>query len=70
MADTEKQVTSHDEANREGIVDKSNIAYERAQLLANLPDPDEGKTEEERLAIVSDLHHLNEFQGGKQRELV
>ncbi|ROT34488.1 MFS general substrate transporter [Sodiomyces alkalinus F11] len=27
------------------------IEYERAQLLANLPDPDAGKTEEERKAI-------------------
>lgn len=34
-------------------VDKSGIEYERAQLLANLPDPDAGKTDEERKAIVS-----------------
>lgn len=32
---------------------KSGIEYERAQLLANLPDPDEGKTDEERREIVS-----------------
>lgn len=30
----------------------SGIEYERAQLLQNLPDPDAGKTEEERKAIV------------------
>lgn len=47
-ADLENRV-SHD-AN---VVDKSNIEYERAQLLAQLPDPDAGKTDEERLALVS-----------------
>ncbi|KPM46401.1 hypothetical protein AK830_g102 [Neonectria ditissima] len=35
--------------------DKSGIEYERAQLLANLPDPDVGKTEEERQAIDKKL---------------
>lgn len=35
------------------VVDKSNIEYERAQLLANLPDPDVGKSAEELAAIVS-----------------
>lgn len=38
---------------KEQIPNKSTIEYERAQLLAGLPDPDEGKSEEERRAIVS-----------------
>lgn len=32
---------------------RGTIEYERAQLLASLPDPDAGKSEEERAAIVS-----------------
>lgn len=32
---------------------RGTIEYERAQLLASLPDPDAGKTDEERAAIVS-----------------
>ena len=32
--------------------EKGTIQYERAQMLASLPDPDAGKTDEERLAIV------------------
>lgn len=31
----------------------TDINHERAQLLANLPDPDAGKSEEERAEIVS-----------------
>lgn len=46
--DLEKVETSSDERGN-----KSGIEYERAQLLANLPDPDEGKSDEERRAIVS-----------------
>jgi hypothetical protein len=37
------------------VDDKSGIEFERAQLLANLPDPDAGKSEEERRSIVSCL---------------
>lgn len=33
----------------------SNIEFERGQLLAGLPDPDEGKTEEEKKAIDKKL---------------
>lgn len=33
--------------------EKGTIEYERAQLLANLPDPDAGKSDEERREIVS-----------------
>ena len=35
------------------ISPQSGIDAERAQLLASLPDPDAGKSEEERRAIVS-----------------
>lgn len=42
------QKISHEE---NGIL-KAVAEAERAQLLADLPDPDEGKTEEERKAIV------------------
>ena len=31
---------------------KGTIEYERAQMLAGLPDPDAGKTDEERREIV------------------
>lgn len=43
---------------KEQISDRSDIEYERAQLLANLPDPDVGKSEEERRAIVSSPSRL------------
>lgn len=33
--------------------EKGTIEYERSQLLAGLPDPDAGKSDEERAAIVS-----------------
>jgi hypothetical protein len=33
----------------------SNVEYERSQLLANLPDPDHGKSEEEKKAIDKKL---------------
>ena len=33
----------------------SNIEFERGQLLAGLPDPDEAKTEEEKKAIDKKL---------------
>lgn len=45
-------------------VKMSDIEYERAELLANLSDPDAGKNDEERRQIVSwtfplDTIHLN-----------
>lgn len=45
-------------------VKMSDIEYERAELLANLSDPDAGKNDEERRQIVSwtftlDVVHLN-----------
>jgi hypothetical protein len=46
--DLEKIETSSEEKGN-----KSGIDYERAQLLANLPDPDAGKSDEERRIIVS-----------------
>lgn len=33
----------------------SNVEFERSQLLANLPDPDHGKSEEEKRAIDKKL---------------
>lgn len=33
----------------------SNVDFERGQLLAGLPDPDEGKTDEEKKAIDKKL---------------
>jgi hypothetical protein len=48
MADIEKPFPVETEK-----VDNTTIEYERAQLLAHLPDPDAGKTVEERQAIVS-----------------
>ena len=33
----------------------SNVEFERGQLLAGLPDPDEGKSEEEKKAIDKKL---------------
>lgn len=33
--------------------EKGTIEYERVQLLANMPDPDAGKSDEERREIVS-----------------
>jgi hypothetical protein len=55
MADPEKQLDgpSHDESINGAPVDKSNIEAERFQLLRELGDPDEGKSDEERRAIVS-----------------
>jgi hypothetical protein len=59
MGDSEKEISPAQAEDgslkdmQNGTVDKSTVEYERAQLLANLPDPDEGKTEEERKAIVS-----------------
>ena len=47
--DLEKTDTSSEE---KGGVAKTGIEYERAQLLANLPDPDAGKTDDERREIV------------------
>jgi len=55
--DLEKVDTSSEERH----APKSGIEYERAQLLANLPDPDEGKSEEERRAIVSSPTLLGSF---------
>jgi hypothetical protein len=46
----EDRKVSHDDA---ATMKGDAAAIERAELLANLPDPDEGKTEEERKAIVS-----------------
>ena len=45
---------------------KGTIEYERAQMLAGLPDPDAGKTDEERREIVRYLlltypHPMLEF---------
>lgn len=34
---------------------KGTVEFERAQLLTNLPDPDAGKSDEERRAIVRAL---------------
>lgn len=51
MADLEKPFPIETEK-----VDNTTIEYERAQLLAHLPDPDAGKTVEERQAIVSITH--------------
>ncbi|KAF5627085.1 major facilitator superfamily transporter [Fusarium sp. NRRL 52700] len=50
MADIEKPFPVETEK-----VDNTTIEYERAQLLAHLPDPDEGKTIEERQAIEKKL---------------
>lgn len=61
MGDSEKEISPAQAEDgsftdiQNGTVDKSIVEYERAQLLANLPDPDEGKTDEERKAIVSIL---------------
>ncbi|KAG5802607.1 hypothetical protein H9Q74_012918 [Fusarium xylarioides] len=50
MADLEKPFQVETEK-----VDNTTIEYERAQLLAHLPDPDAGKTVEERQAIEKKL---------------
>ncbi|KAJ4119814.1 hypothetical protein NW765_015232 [Fusarium oxysporum] len=50
MADLEKPFPVETEK-----VDNTTIEYERAQLLAHLPDPDVGKTVEERQAIEKKL---------------
>ncbi|KAF5250704.1 hypothetical protein FANTH_4147 [Fusarium anthophilum] len=50
MADIEKPFQVETEK-----VDNTTIEYERAQLLAHLPDPDAGKTVEERQAIEKKL---------------
>jgi MFS family permease len=57
MADPEKQLDgpSHDESINGAPVDKSNIEAERFQLLRELGDPDEGKSDEERRAIDKKL---------------
>lgn len=47
--DPEKVIGDTSSEDRGG---KTGIDYERAQQLADLPDPDEGKTDEERKAIV------------------
>lgn len=62
MAEVEKvtpvQLEQNDSSSAERGVDKSGIEYERAQLLAALPDPDAGKTEAERAEIVSNMLSL------------
>lgn len=44
--DVQAQVGGHE---------KGTIEYERVQLLADLPDPDAGKSDEERREVVSCL---------------
>jgi hypothetical protein len=51
MSDPEK-IAQAEASHADGPI-KSGIEAERAQLLANLPDPDEGKSEEEKRIIVS-----------------
>ncbi|KAH7303448.1 major facilitator superfamily transporter [Stachybotrys elegans] len=57
MSDAEKYAEEHRLEDRKASHDDAAIAkgnaaaLERAELLANLPDPDEGKTDEERKAI-------------------
>ncbi|CAG9985124.1 unnamed protein product [Clonostachys byssicola] len=55
MGDIEKPELPIELEKGSSHVDKSGIEYERAQLLANLPDPDAGKTDEERKAIDKKL---------------
>ena len=43
-------------------VKMSDIEYERAELLANLSDPDAGKNDEERRQIVSWTFSLDAVQ--------
>lgn len=43
-------------------VKMSDIELERAELLANLPDPDAGKNDEERRQIVSWTFSLDAVQ--------
>lgn len=60
MASPEKKFGSSDEVENgdvqatAGDHAKGTVEYERAQLLACLPDPDAGKSDEERAAIVSE----------------
>ncbi|SPO06214.1 related to allantoate permease [Cephalotrichum gorgonifer] len=51
MSEIEKGVAPVEIENGDVQNVKGTLEYERAQLLANLPDPDEGKTEEERREI-------------------
>uniref|UniRef100_A0A8H7N4Q1 Major facilitator superfamily (MFS) profile domain-containing protein n=1 Tax=Bionectria ochroleuca TaxID=29856 RepID=A0A8H7N4Q1_BIOOC len=55
MVDIEKPELPIELEKGSSHVDKSGIEYERAQLLANLPDPDAGKTDEERKEIDKKL---------------
>ncbi|CAG9936471.1 unnamed protein product [Clonostachys rosea f. rosea IK726] len=55
MGDIEKPELPIELEKGSSHVDKSGIEYERAQLLANLPDPDAGKTDEERKEIDKKL---------------
>lgn len=48
-----KADVEHADTSSEDHIAGSGIAHERAQQLADLPDPDKGKTEEERREIVS-----------------
>jgi hypothetical protein len=43
-------------------VKMSEIECERAELLANLSDPDAGKNDEERREIVSGIYSLDAIQ--------
>lgn len=48
----ERDDVQQDERNASpGDLKQSNVEYERSQLLADLPDPDAGKSEEEKKAI-------------------
>lgn len=67
MADLEKPFPIETEK-----VDNTTIEYERAQLLAHLPDPDAGKTLEERRAIVNTITDAliprNDLADGQNRK--
>ena len=72
MGDSEKEISPAQAENgswtdiQNGSVDKSTVECERAQLLSNLPDPDAGKTDEERKAIVSNEHTHSQKKCGKK----
>lgn len=55
----QEKPTTVDVENVSKLPPTSAIEAERAQLLANLPDPDAGKSEEERREIVSFSTHVH-----------
>lgn len=55
MTSIEKVINATEIENTEGKPSLGSIEFERARLLSNLPDPDIGKSDEERRAIVGTL---------------